>query len=258
MRGREQKAKLGKGTLLAPGTKLSAGADIGDNSKVGDGSVIGSGAVIGSDVTIGKSVTLQSVKRMGGGTVIGAGSSIGEPGPALAMLDGNETQGNATETSGVEGEAGAEEEEYYRPDPGSPYSRKGNAEINMELDGHNHWPVFLGCVPSFCSALESLHSVLVCASDFSCSQPQYFCVSAPSACVCMCISNTFILVLDRLYHFAHVPCQKKNLSSAGMKMTIPQGRIPQRRPLLRRRLPPLPRQPQARECWRCWRARQSP
>jgi hypothetical protein len=163
VRGREQKAKLGKGTLLAPGTKLAAGADIGDNSKVGDGSVIGGGAVIGSDVTIGKSVTLQSVKRMGGGTVIGAGSSIGEPGPALAMLDGNETQGNATEASGVEGEAGAgvegvagaEEEEYYRPDPGSPYSRKGNAEMNMELDGHNHWPVFLGCVPCFCSALQS-------------------------------------------------------------------------------------------------------
>ena len=156
VRGREQKAKLGKGTVLAPGTKLAAGANIGDNSKVGDGSVIGVGAVIGRDVTIGKAVTLQSVKRMGGGTVIGAGSSIGESGPALAMLDVNETQGNSTEASGAEGEAGAEEdEEYYRPDPGSPYSRKGNAEINMELDGHNHWPVFLGSVPCFFSALRS-------------------------------------------------------------------------------------------------------
>ena len=75
------------------------------------------------------------------------------------MLDGNETQGNATEASGVAETQGnateAEEEEYYRPDPGSPYSRKGNAEINMALDGHNHWPVFLGLVPCCCSALQS-------------------------------------------------------------------------------------------------------
>lgn len=138
----EQKVKLGKGTSLAPHVKLAAGADIGDESKVGDGAMIGTGAIIGRDVTIGKSVTLAGVTKMGAGTKIGAGSSLGEAGPSLAMGDGDaseEASDAAEETAHAEGD----EEGYYRPDPGSPYAREGNADMNMRLDGHNHWPVYL-------------------------------------------------------------------------------------------------------------------
>ena len=136
-----QGAVLGEATVIAPQVKLGEDVHIGDSSVVGDRSIIAEGAVIGANVKIGKLVTLAGVASIGAGTEIGEGSSFSAPSLALQAPDvqvqaeSNSTDSNNTNTS--------EPEEYYRPDPGSPFARKGSADIEFLLDGHNHWPVFL-------------------------------------------------------------------------------------------------------------------
>jgi len=135
-------ADLGKDTKIAQMAKLAANVKLGDGSVVGDKSVIGRGAVIGAKVKIGKAVSLTGVASMGAGTEIGAGSSLGGAGSALA-----DSSGAAESPEADEGEEGAgdtePEGEFYRPDPGSPYAREGNPEMEMRLDGHNHWPIYI-------------------------------------------------------------------------------------------------------------------
>jgi len=143
-----QSANLGKDTVLAPHTKLAADAHIGDGTVVGEGSMIAGGAVIGANVKIGKSVTLAGVASMGPGTEIGEGSSLGMAGSSLASGDASSDedaapQGDDSVATVGEEEAQEEEAQFYRPDPGSPFARKGNADMDMKLDGHNHWPVYL-------------------------------------------------------------------------------------------------------------------
>lgn len=136
---------------MAPHTKLAADAHIGDGTVVGEGSMIAGGAVIGANVKIGKSVTLAGVASMGPGTEIGEGSSLGMAGSSLASGDASSDedaapQGDDSVATVGEEEAQEEEAQFYRPDPGSPFARKGNADMDMKLDGHNHWPVYLPLV----------------------------------------------------------------------------------------------------------------